>query len=41
MHEGLNDLISNIQSLPLLALGVFLPKDCGNSNKLKRRVRYL
>ena len=32
MRLGLDNLISDIKFLPLLALGVFLPKECGNFN---------
>ena len=38
---GLDDLIFNAKSLPLLALSVFLPRECRSFNTLKRRVRYL
>ena len=32
MHLGLDNLIFNIKFLPLLALGVFLPKECRSFN---------
>ena len=32
MRLGLDNLISNIKFLPLLVLGVFLPKECRSSN---------
>ena len=32
MRLGLDDLVSDAKFLPLLALGVFLPKECGNSD---------
>ena len=32
MRLDLDNLIFNIKFLPLLALGIFLPKECGSSN---------
>ena len=41
MRLGLDNLISNTKSLLLLALNIFLPKECGNFNILYKRIRYL
>ena len=30
MRLGLDDLVSDTKFLPLSALGVFLPRECGN-----------
>ena len=32
MHLGLDNLISDVKFLPLLALGISLPKEYGNFN---------
>ena len=32
MRLGLDNLISDAKFLPLLALGVFLPRECGSSD---------
>ena len=32
MRLGLDNLIFNTRFLPLLALGVFLPRECGSFN---------
>ena len=32
MHLGLDNLIFDTKYLPLLALNIFLPKECGNFN---------
>ena len=32
MRLGLNNLISDAKFLPLSALGVFLPRECGSFN---------
>ena len=34
MYLGLDDLIFDIRFLPLLALGVFLFRECGSSDAL-------
>ena len=34
MRLGSDDLISDIKFLPLLALGIFLPRECGSFDTL-------
>ena len=41
VHLDLDNLIADTRFLLLSALGVFLPRECGNFNRFKRRVRYL
>ena len=41
MYLSFDNLVSDARSLSLLALGISLPRECGNFNKFERCVRYL